>query len=268
MPITAATVFADLAKIRAEAPLVHNITNFVVMNLTANALLAIGASPVMAHALEEVEEMADLARALVLNIGTLSPPWVEAMIRAGRRARVRKIPIVLDPVGAGATSYRTSTVHRLCDEAPPGIVRGNASEIRAIAGQAYQTKGVDSTESSEAAADAGAAFAHAHHCVVTVSGAVDVIVSEKRTVRVANGHPMMARVTGLGCAATAITAAFAAVQRDRFRAAAHAMVVMGVAGEVAATEASGPGSFQVRFLDALATLSEAELVSRMRLTSD
>jgi hydroxyethylthiazole kinase len=268
MPITPASVAADLAKIRAEGPLVHNITNFVVMNTTANALLALGASPVMAHALEEIEEMVDLARALVLNIGTLSPPWVESMIRAGRRARARKIPVVLDPVGAGATSYRTSTVHRLCEEVAPGIVRGNASEIRAIAGQAYQTKGVDSTEGSEAASDAGAAFAHAHHCVVTVSGAVDLIVSEKRTVRVANGHPMMARVTGLGCAATAITAAFAAVQRDRFRAAAHAMVVMGVAGEMAATDASGPGSFQVRFLDALSTLSEADLESRMRITSD
>jgi hydroxyethylthiazole kinase len=268
MPITAATVATDLARIRAEAPLVHNITNFVVMNVTANALLAIGASPVMAHALEEVDEMVGLSRALVLNIGTLSPAWVESMVRAGRRARARGIPIVLDPVGAGATAYRTSTVHRLCEEAPPSIVRGNASEIRAIAGQSYQTKGVDSTDSSDAASDAGAAFAHAQHCVVTVSGAVDLIVSEGRAVRVANGHPLMPRVTGLGCVATALTAAFAAVNPDRFRAAVHAMIVMGVAGELAAAGAAGPGSFQVRFLDALAGISEADLASRMKVLSD
>jgi hydroxyethylthiazole kinase len=268
LEITAASVAADIERIRADAPLVHNITNLVVMNLTANALLALGASPVMAHALDEVEEMASLSRAVVLNIGTLEPEWVAAMVRAGRRARARGIPIVLDPVGAGATAYRTSTVHRLCDEAPPAIVRGNASEIRAIAGQSHRTKGVDSTDSADAAADAGAAFAHAQHCVVTVSGAVDLIVSEGRVVRIANGHPLMPRVTGLGCTASALSGAFAAVNPDPFHAAAHAMVVMGVAGEIAAEGAAGPGSFQVGFIDALANLTLADLDRRMRITQE
>jgi hydroxyethylthiazole kinase len=265
MSVSVSSVATDLARIRAEAPLVHNITNHVVMNTTANALLAIGASPVMAHALEEVEDMVNLARALVLNIGTLSPAWVSAMIKAGRRARARGIPIVLDPVGAGATSYRTETVHRLCLEAPPSIVRGNASEIRAVAGQAHQTKGVDSADPTEAAEDAATVFAHALRCVVTVSGAVDFVVRDNQSLRIANGHPLMPRVTGLGCTASAITGAFAAVNLDPFEAAAHAMVVMGVAGEMAASGAAGPGSFLVRFTDALASISEADIAARMRL---
>jgi len=265
MSISPSSVASDLARIRAEAPLVHNITNYVVMNTTANALLSLGASPVMAHAPEEVEEMVDHARALVLNIGTLSAPWVAAMVRAGRRARVRGVPIVLDPVGAGATAYRTSTVHRLCDEAPPAIVRGNASEIRAIANQAQRTKGVDSTDTTDAASDAAAAFSYAHHCVVTVSGQVDLIVRNDESVRVANGHALMPRVTGLGCTASALTGAFAAVNADPFAAAAHAMIVMGIAGEMAAAKAAGPGTFLVHFLDALAAISEAEIAERMRI---
>ena len=183
-------VWSDVQKIRAEAPLVHNITNYVVMNSTANALLALGASPVMAHAAEEVEEMVGLARALVLNIGTLSPPWVEAMLRAGGAARKRGIPVVLDPVGAGATRYRTETARRILDEVGPTIVRGNPSEIRALASAEGRTKGVDSTHGSEEAVEAARALAEAHGCVVSVSGVVDVVVSASSTVRIANGHPL------------------------------------------------------------------------------
>src|SRR5690606_30656687 len=142
-----------LRRIRAEAPVIHNITNHVVMNTTANALLAIGASPVMAHAPQEVEEMVGIARALVLNIGTLSDAWIEAMILAGRAARQRGIPIVLDPVGAGATSYRTNTARRLLDEVSPTIVRGNASEIRALVSERGATRGVDSVHASEESID-------------------------------------------------------------------------------------------------------------------
>ena len=265
MSISPSSVASDLARIRAEAPLVHNITNYVVMNTTANGLLSLGASPVMAHAAEEVEEMVGHARALVLNIGTLSPPWVAAMVRAGRRARVRAVPIVLDPVGAGATAYRTATVHLLCAEAPPAIVRGNASEIRAIADQAQRTKGVDSTDTTDAASDAAAAFSHAHHCVVTVSGPVDLVVRNDQSVRVANGHALMPKVTGLGCTASALTGAFAAVNADAFAAAAHAMIVMGIAGEMAGEKSAGPGTFLVHFLDALAAMSERDIAERMRI---
>jgi hydroxyethylthiazole kinase len=258
-------IWRDVQKIRAESPLVHNITNYVVMNTTANALLSIGASPVMAHAVEEVEEMAGIARALVINIGTLSPPWIEAMVKAGRRAKARGIPVVLDPVGAGATQFRTSTVHRLLQEAPPAIIRGNASEVRAVLYAEGATKGVDSTHASEEALEAARILSEHCGCVVSVSGATDLIVSDRSVIRVSNGHPMMPRVTGLGCTASALTGAFAAVNPDLFRAAAHAMAVIGIAGELAAERSPGPGSFQMHLLDALFLLSESDIRARLRM---
>jgi hydroxyethylthiazole kinase len=258
-------VWNDVTRIRADAPLVHNITNFVVMNTTANALLALGASPVMAHAAEEVEAMAAMAGALVVNIGTLSAEWVESMRRAMHSAAAHGRPIVFDPVGAGATRFRTEICLRLLQEVPPAIVRGNASEIRALAGAAAATKGVDSTDASEAALDAARTLAARYGSVVTVSGATDFIVAVDGVLSVANGHPMMPRVTGLGCAATALTGAFAAVNPSPWNAAAHAMAVMGIAGELAAMDSPGPGTFQVRFLDALYLLAESDIRSRLKL---
>jgi hydroxyethylthiazole kinase len=258
-------IWEDIQCIRATAPLVHNITNYVVMNITANALLALGASPVMAHAEEEVEEMAGIARALVLNIGTLSAAWIEAMVMAGRIAGVNKRPIVLDPVGAGATRFRTDSAHRLLREVSPAIVRGNASEIRALVCAGNDTKGVDSTHGSEEALDAAQALAKRQRCVVSVSGSTDLIVSDVAVIRVSNGHPLMQRVTGLGCTATALTGAFATVNPDPLAAAAHAMAVMGIAGEIAAEHAQGPGSFQVKFLDALFLLREPDIRARLKM---
>jgi hydroxyethylthiazole kinase len=187
------------------------------------------------------------------------------MLRAGAVARKRGIPVVLDPVGAGATAYRTATARKLLKEVRPTIVRGNASEIRALETHEARTKGVDSTHTSDEAFQAAVALARTHGCVVSVSGVVDVIVSGDATMRVANGHPMMSRVTGLGCTASALTAAFAAVQSDSLRAAAHAMAVMGVCGEVAEEHSKGPGSFQMYFLDALSLLSELDLGRRVRM---
>jgi hydroxyethylthiazole kinase len=262
--------FTDVLRIRAEAPLVHNITNYVVMNTTANALLAVGASPVMAHAVDEVEEMVGLARALVLNIGTLSPPWIEAMVRAGRAARRKGIPVVLDPVGSGATRLRTETALRILDDVAPTIVRGNASEIASLAptgdaGAAGRTKGVDSTRRSEETAELAQELAGRRRCVVCVSGATDIVVGGGRVARVRNGHPLMARVTGFGCTATALVGAFAAVNGEPFRATVHAMAVMGIAGEIAAERAEGPGTMQLYFLDALYRLTEAEVAARSRI---
>ncbi len=251
-------LWKDIQSIRAHAPLVHNITNYVVMNTTANALLALGASPVMAHAVDEVEEMVGLASALVLNIGTLSPPWIEAMLRAGRRATERGIPVVLDPVGAGATTLRTETCRRILEDVRPTIVRGNASEVRALVYEEAGTKGVDATHGADAALDAARSLSRQAACVVSVSGAVDAIVEGDRLARVHNGHPMMPRVTGLGCTASALTGAFAAVSGSAFDAAVHAMAVMGLAGEKAATTAAGPGTLQLHFLDALYRLEEAD----------
>jgi hydroxyethylthiazole kinase len=254
----------DIVWIRTEAPLIHNITNYVVMNTTANALLALGASPVMAHAVEEVEEMAAMARAVVINIGTLSAAWVEAMLKAGRVARQRGIPLVLDPVGSGATRYRTETALRLIAETRPTIIRGNASEIRALAGAGGGTKGVDSAHSAEESAGAARELAARAECVVSMSGAVDVIVGSEGEILVGNGHPMMPRVTGMGCTASALTGAFAAVNGSALEAAAHAMAVMGIAGEMAGEQAEGPGSFQVRLLDSLYRMDAREIEVRLR----
>lgn len=257
-------IWRDLMRIRDEAPLVLNITNYVVMNTTANALLAIGASPVMAHAVEEVEELTGLAGALVINIGTLSTPWIEAMLKAGREAARLGIPVVLDPVGCGATRFRTDTVQRLVAELRPTIIRGNASEIRAMVQAGSATKGVDSLYTPDEILDDARRLSRSIGCVVSVSGPVDLVIDGDRIARVANGHPMMTRVTGMGCTASAVSAAFAAVCRDPFAAAVSAMAVVGIAGEIAAEQAAGPGSFQVGFLDALHGLGEAEIGRRLK----
>jgi hydroxyethylthiazole kinase len=258
-----------LQRVRAQAPVVHSVTNYVVMNSTANALLALGASPVMAHAVREMDEMVAIAGALVLNIGTLSDPWIEGMVAAGLAARRRGVPIVLDPVGAGATTYRTQTALRLLAELSPAIVRGNASEIRALAARPGGTRGVDSIHGSVESIDAARALSDMHGCVVSMSGATDLIVAEGRVAKVHNGVPLMTRVTGMGCTATALTGAFAAVAAgdplSPFLAATQAMAVMGVAGELAAERAAGPGSLQVAFLDVLAALTPEELDRRARV---
>ncbi len=254
-----------LEKIRREHPLVHNITNYVVMNFTANALLALGASPVMAHAIEEVDEMVGLANALVLNIGTLSQPWIDSMARAARAARDRSVPIVLDPVGAGATRFRTETARRLMDEAPVAVLRGNASEILAVAGRNAITRGVDSVGGAEDARLAAVDLAKNYGIVVAVTGAQDFVTDGLRTARISNGHALMGRVTGTGCAASAITGAFCAAETDAFAAAIGALVTFGIAGEVAARPNPGPGSFQVGLLDALDAIDGADIRARARV---
>jgi len=265
MELTATSIWEAVTAVRRQAPLVHNITNYVVMNNTANALLALGASPVMAHAENEASEMAVLAGALVVNIGTLSDPWIRAMHLALPAARARHIPVVLDPVGAGATAYRTQTVRELISLGPPTILRGNASEIMALAVQGARTKGVDSSDTSAAALEAAKALNKETGSTVCVSGEVDYIVDGGDVITIENGHPMMPKVTGLGCTASALCGAFAAVNRSFPAAAAGAMAVMGIAGEIAAGCSEGPGSLQVAFLDALYRLSEKDLKERLRI---
>ena len=259
------TVWQDIQRIRAEAPLVHNITNYVVMNTTANALLAIGASPVMAHAQEEVEEMTALAKALVINIGTLSTAWIDSMMKAGRAARQKGIPIVLDPVGSGATRFRTETAQALVLNSAPSIIRGNASEIRSLVLAEQSTKGVESVHASEETLEAAQILSTKFGGVVSISGRTDLIVEGSRTIRILNGHPLMSRVTGMGCTATALTAAFAAVNPSYFAAAANAMAVMGIAGEIAAEHCAGPASFEISFLDALYNIQESDIAHRMKM---
>ena len=249
----------DLRRVREEAPLVHNITNFVVMNNTANALLAVGALPVMAHAIEEVAEMTALAGALVINIGTLAREWIEAMATAMTTARERGIPIVFDPVGAGATTFRTQTCLDLLGRVAPAVIRGNASEIMALAGSDVRTKGVDNSAAADAAEDTALLLARRYSCAVVVSGAVDLLVDGTRKFLVRNGHPLMPKVTGLGCTATALVGAFCAVNGDPLTAARHAMTVMGICGELAAAQAAEPGSMQVHFIDALYNLDAEQI---------
>jgi len=258
-------IWQDILKIRTTSPLIHNITNYVVMNTTANALLAIGASPVMAHAIEEVEEMTGLAQALVINIGTLSSTWVEAMLNAGKEARRRKIPIVLDPVGCGATQFRTQTAQKLINEIRPTVIRGNASEIKSLIDSVQATKGVDSMHHPDEVFDDARSLSLLADCVVSVSGPVDLIVKWDEVVRIENGHPMMTKVTGIGCTSSAITAAFLAVNSSPIKAAAHAMAVMGIAGEFAARKSIGPGSFQVNFLDFLYCMHETDILQNLKM---
>jgi hydroxyethylthiazole kinase len=256
-----------LRRLREAKPLVHQITNYVVMNETANATLALGALPVMAHAREEVEEMAAIAGALVLNIGTLSPHWVDAMLLAGRAANERGTPLVLDPVGAGATTYRTETARRLLDELDVTVLRGNAGEIATLVGVDAEVRGVESIgaglEPAELAREAGRRLG----LVASVTGPVDHVSDGETVLAIANGDPLLATVTGTGCMSTAITGCFLAVNRDApFAAAAEALVAFGVAGEDAARGAQGPGSFHVALYDALAALDPATLDDRARVT--
>lgn len=250
----ASKIWADIEAIRQTAPLIHNITNFVVMNNTANALLALGASPIMAHAIEEVEEVVAISSALVINIGTLSVGWVEAMKKAMLQAKTLNKPIVFDPVGVGATSYRTLTARNLLATATPTVIRGNASEISSILTENIQTKGVDSTHSSETAMKVVKELVNTYNSTIAMSSTTDFVINNNEVIKIENGHPMMARVTGMGCTATALIGAFLAVNTDALSAATHAMAVMGIAGEIAAETANGSGSMQIQFLDALYNL--------------
>jgi len=268
--LDAAALWADLEAVRERAPLVHSITNFVAMNFNANALLAVGASPVMAHAHEEVRDMVGIAQALVLNIGTLEPAWIRAMQMALQAARARGIPVVLDPVGAGATPYRNAALAELIQTGAPSIVRGNGSEIMSVAGLAAATRGVDSAASSDQAVEAAKALARQLGGVVCVSGADDHVVDASgRHSTLSNGHPWMTRVTGLGCSASALVGAFAAVQPDAWRATTAAMACLGVVGEMAVerTQAAGAGvgRLQAELLDGLQLLDRQSFAARLKL---
>src|SRR5262245_23997543 len=255
---------ADLAAIRERKPLIHQITNYVVMNETANATLSLGALPVMAHATEEVEELASVAGALVLNIGTLSGRWIEAMLIAARAANEAGVPVVLDPVGAGATRLRTETAKRILDEAEIAVVRGNAAEVATLAGREAEIRGVESI-SAEPGADLAKEAADQLGCVVSVTGPIDHVSDGERTIAVANGDALLGTVSGTGCMSTAITGCFLAVVPDRpLGAAAEALVAFGVAGEDAAVGAKGPGSFHVALYDALYNLDPDTLDSRAK----
>jgi hydroxyethylthiazole kinase len=255
-----------LRALREQKPLVHQITNYVVMNETANATLAIGALPVMAHAREEVEEMARIASSLVLNIGTLSPPWVEAMALAGATATARDIPVVLDPVGAGATQYRTATARRLLDIVGVTVLRGNAGEVATLVGAEAEVRGVESIGAGVDPAELARTAARRLGVISSVTGPVDHVSDGERVLSVANGHELLATVTGTGCMSSALTGCFlAAKPTEPLEAAAEALAAFGVAAEDAARAADGPGTFHARLYDALYALDPATLDDRTRI---
>ncbi|ANQ28280.1 hydroxyethylthiazole kinase [Vibrio natriegens] len=252
-----------LTAVRQQKPLVVNITNYVVMNNTANALLAIGASPIMAHSKQEMAEMMSFAGALVINIGTLDSEWTPRMIFAVEQANANGKVVVLDPVGCGASTLRTETSRLIARLADKLIIRGNASEIIALAGEQAQSKGVDSLDSSDAALGAAQFLVAEYGANVVISGETDYIVTKSQTVTLGNGHEMMPYVTGMGCTLSALTGAFAAVGDETGLAAA---AILGVAGEIAAEQARGPGSLQLTLLDELYQLDEQTLAKRLKLT--
>lgn len=258
-------IWKEVLSVRNYAPLVHSITNYVVMNNTANALLAVGASPVMAHAHEEVEEMVNIAGALIINIGTLDEYWVESMNLAIAKAEQLKKPWILDPVGAGATSYRNQVLQQLINDSQPSVIRGNASEILALDNMNEHTKGVDSTHASREAVNAALNVCKTTGAVVCVSGEKDLIIHHNKIISLSNGSPLMAKVTGLGCTATALIGAFCAVCSDYFLATTAAMSLIGVAGEIAAETANGPGTLQLNILDVLYRITEQELLQRLKM---
>jgi hydroxyethylthiazole kinase len=246
-----------LHQMRATAPLVHNITNYVAMNMMANVLLSAGASPAMVHAREEVAEFAGLAQTLTINIGTLDPAWAEAMEIAARTMNAAGRPWVLDPVGVGATRFRQEVCARLL-LLRPTVIRGNASEILALSGLGGQGRGVDAADPVEAAETAARDLARRTGAVVAVSGPVDFVTDGASAYRVLNGHALMPCVTALGCSLNGVIAAFLAGQ-ERLGATAAALAYYGLAGERAAQNAAGPGSFLTAFLDALHVLTPDDL---------
>ncbi|WP_077213131.1 hydroxyethylthiazole kinase [Bacillus dakarensis] len=250
-----------LMRVRESSPLIHNITNIVVANFSANGLLAIGASPVMASAPEEVADMAKVADALVLNMGTLNSDDLEAMVIAGKSANEHGVPVVLDPVGVGATPYRTQTSRRILNEIKVNVIRGNAAEIANLIGEKWEIKGVDAGSGDGDAVEIAKLAAKKLNAVVVVTGKDDIITDGSTTYLVHNGHPILTKVTGTGCLLSTVVGAFAAVEENKLDAAVAALSFYGVAAELAAekTASEGPGSFQMQFMNKLANVSQDEI---------
>ncbi len=267
--LSAAAVADTLDRLRARGPLVHSITNLVVTNSTANALLAVGASPAMVESAEEAGPFARIADALVINLGTMTPDRARGMHAAAAAARDAGTPWILDPVAVGALEYRSAVALDLLAHRPQAI-RGNASEVLALealsAGEeAVAGRGVDAAHAAESALEAAGRLARRTGAVVTVSGPVDLVTDGRQVAAIGNGHPMMPRVTGLGCTATALVGACLAVEPDPFLASAHGMTLIGLAGELAADRARGPGSLQVELLDALYQFDRPTILAHARL---
>lgn len=259
-------IWNHIQTVRSQSPLVHNITNYVVMNITANVLLASGASPIMAHAQSEVEDMVKIVHASVINIGTLDEYWAESMLLASKAAQQSGKPWVLDPVGAGATPYRDKVLQSLLVNKPT-VIRGNASEIIALAKKnTGVTKGADSTAKGIEALAAAQYLVKSTGSVVCISGGTDYVISNSQTILIKNGSPLMTKITGMGCSASALVGAFVGVVKDTVQAVTAAMVLIGIAGELSAKQSSAPGTMQGLLLDKLYNLSEKEFLDNVKVS--
>ena len=241
----------DIQIIHTKKPLIHSITNYVAMNFSANALLSIGASPVMSRAPEEVAQMASYANALVLNLGTPEEQSLKAMLIAGKAANEKGIPIIYDPVAVGATSFRREFNRKLLNDVRVSVIRGNASEILALCDEHKITAGVDTYDQGQIAVEGAKTLALKIETIIIISGKTDYITNGKEVRCLNLGDDMMSKVTAMGCATDGIVAAFAAVNQNMFHAACNAMVLCGYAGQMAAAKSQGNGSMMINFLDEL-----------------
>jgi hydroxyethylthiazole kinase len=268
-----------LVSLREKTPLVHHLTNYVTVNDCANITLAIGGSPVMADDINEVRDMVSLASSLVINIGTLNSRTVEAMLEAGKRANELSIPVILDPVGAGATAYRTETAKKILKEIKLSVVRGNLSEIKTLYGVKAQTKGVDSSETlSENRGELGEvkelakAFAKELNTVIAITGATDIITDGTRLYTVENGHKIMSKITGTGCMCTSLIGSYLGAGEDKLLAALAGVTSMGIAGEIAYErldkENEGTGTLRIKIIDAIYNLSEEVILKRVKINEE
>lgn len=261
-----------LNEVRNKKPLIHHITNYVTVNDCANIVLAIGASPIMADDIEEAATITAVSSALVLNIGTLNQRTIASMIAAGKKANEKSIPVVLDPVGAGASELRNQTVARLLEHVKISVLRGNMSEIRFVSGLEATTKGVDASESdiengSQNGIETAKDLANMLNCVVAITGATDIISDGNRNVYIENGHKMLSGVTGTGCMSTSLIGAFSGVTSDFFLAATAGIMCMGIAGEMAFAVAGqkGTGSFHTAIIDCISKLNDKKVVRMAKI---
>lgn len=255
-------------QVKEQSPLVHNMTNQVVANDIANSLIALGASPIMAYAPEEMEEVASFAKAVVLNIGTITSEVAKSMIIAGETANKNNIPVLLDPVGVGATCFRQKIVEELFSRVTFTAIRGNVAEIAALAGVEWQAKGVDAGEGSGSKEEIAEKLAKDKNCVVAISGEKDILSDGQTTYAIANGDALMGSITGSGCMLSGVSGAFVGANPEQvLESLLEAHVYYGIAGEKAAarSDVKGPGTFRSAFMDELAQVTEEELKNRAKV---
>jgi len=258
-------IYGILEKVRTQKPLVHHLTNWVTIYDCANIVKVLGASPVMAHAKEESGDMAKLGSSLVLNIGTLTPDFIESMKVAAKSANKKGIPVILDVCGAGATPFRDEKSFELLDGVRIDVIKGNASEIARIAGENVQTKGVDSVDVEKDLIDIARQLAKKRNATVVITGKEDIVADKDRHYIVKNGHELMAHVVGTGCMASSVIGTFCAVEKDLAKASAAALACFGIAGELAAKESKGPGSFKESLFDNIYRLDKDTIEKMQRI---